>query len=550
MSSRVGAYTRERPRTAEDELISTLAKLIEDLRPYVVTLIAAPQGVSIQVGSVIVHDPTDPPEIAEGDIVFGVGVRGVAAITLAEEAARAGAAALVLKTKTPIDPSLVVAIEKLGLALLAVAPGASWAQLVTLVRAVLARSSFDSSPALLSDLDSGDLFRAANAIAGLVDAPVTIEDLQSRVIAYSGRQEEADQPRIQTILGRRVPDRIVRRLQQEGVFERLAHSAEPVYFHPGEASDMAREAVAIRAGGEVVGWIWVAVKAPLSHEKRIALVETANLVAVQVTRSRLDADLTRRIRADMTASVLEGRPDAPEAAEQLGLTGHRFRVLAAWATHNGTGDSDLMRLRLWDLLAFHLSPSFKSIATTLMGGMAYAIVRASSSDELDRERLLQSATTMHERAISFLHAKLVVGIGGPASSLAEVPRSRQEAEQTVWVLRRRVAGPWAAEVDEVRTEILIRRALELLVSDPSLRGGPLQAIRDYDAKHGSDYLGTVRAYLDTFGDTLAAAQRLGVHPNTFRYRLRRLREVARLQLQDPGERMLLMLQLRLLDLAP
>jgi DNA-binding PucR family transcriptional regulator len=102
----------------------------------------------------------------------------------------------------------------------------------------------------------------------------------------------------------------------------------------------------------------------------------------------------------------------------------------------------------------------------------------------------------------------------------------------------------------VRTEILIRRALELLVSDLSLRVGPLQTIRDYDAKHGSNYLGTVRAYLDTFGDTLAAAQRLGVHPNTFRYRLRRLSEVARLQLQDPGERMLLMLQLRLLDLAP
>ena len=40
---------------------------------------------------------------------------------------------------------------------------------------------------------------------------------------------------------------------------------------------MAREAVAIRAGGEVVGSICAAVRAPLSHEKREALVETANL---------------------------------------------------------------------------------------------------------------------------------------------------------------------------------------------------------------------------------------------------------------------------------
>ncbi len=527
--------------------MATLAKLIDDLRPYVLTVIAAPRGLSIPVGSLIVHDPTDPPEVGEGDVVFGVGVRTVTALALAEQAAAAGAAALVLKTKTPVERSLVEGAERLGLALLAVPPGASWAQLVSLVRAVLSRSSFDSSLVRLSDLDRGDLFGVANAIANLLDAPVTIEDLQSRVIAYSGRQEEADEPRVQTILGRRVPDRIVRRLQQEGVFERLAHSTEPVYFHPGEASQMAREAVAIRAGGEVVGWIWAAVKGPLSHERRQALVETANLVAIQVTRSRLDADLTRRLRADLTSSVLEGRPDAREAAEQLGLTGDRFRVVAAWAVHSGSDDSDLMRLRLWDLLAFHLSSAFKSIATTLIGGMAYGLLRASSNDEFDRKRLLQAVATLNERALTSLQTKLVIGIGGPARTLAEIPRSRQEAEQTVSVLRRRNDGRHAAEVEEVRMEILLERALELLAADPALQGGPLQAIRDYDAKHGSDYLNTLRAYLDTFGDTRLAAERLGVHPNTFRYRLHRLREVARLQLQDSGERMLLMLQLRLLD---
>jgi len=85
--------------------------------------------------------------------------------------------------------------------------------------------------------------------------------------------------------------------------------------------------------------------------------------------------------------------------------------------------------------------------------LAYAVLRASSSDELDRERLLQAATTLLERAISSLQANLVSGLGGPVASLAEVPRSRQEAEQTVWVLRRRSGGPCAADVEEVRTEI-------------------------------------------------------------------------------------------------
>ena len=41
---------------------------------------------------------------------------------------------------------------------------------------------------------------------GVVGGPVTIEDQQSRVLAYSYRQEDVDPVRVQTILGRRVPE--------------------------------------------------------------------------------------------------------------------------------------------------------------------------------------------------------------------------------------------------------------------------------------------------------------------------------------------------------
>jgi DNA-binding PucR family transcriptional regulator len=57
---------------------------------------------------------------------------------------------------------------------------------------------------------------------------------------------------------------------------------------------------------------------------------------------------------------------------------------------------------------------------------------------------------------------------------------------------------------------------------------------------------TLRCWLDAFGDVPAAAERAHVHPNTFRYRLRRLAEVAGLDLSDPDQRFAAMLQLRLL----
>ena len=59
----------------------------------------------------------------------------------------------------------------------------------------------------------------------------------------------------------------------------------------------------------------------------------------------------------------------------------------------------------------------------------------------------------------------------------------------------------------------------------------------------------MRAWLDHFGDSVAAAGTVFVHQNTFRYRLRRVAEVGELDLTDPDQRFAVMLQLRVLPLT-
>jgi DNA-binding PucR family transcriptional regulator len=44
---------------------------------------------------------------------------------------------------------------------------------------------------------------------------------------------------------------------------------------------------------------------------------------------------------------------------------------------------------------------------------------------------------------------------------------------------------------------------------------------------------TLRAWFDAQGDHRAAADLLGVHPNTVRYRMRRMAEIARVDLDCP-----------------
>jgi DNA-binding PucR family transcriptional regulator len=99
----------------------------------------------------------------------------------------------------------------------------------------------------------------------------------------------------------------------------------------------------------------------------------------------------------------------------------------------------------------------------------------------------------------------------------------------------------------VRSEVVLLELRELSAERPSLARGKLEHVLAYDAEHASAYALTLRAYLDAFGDVATAASQTSVHPNTFRYRMRRLLEIFDLDLANPEERLVIELQLRLLD---
>ncbi|HEV2892101.1 MAG TPA: helix-turn-helix domain-containing protein [Frankiaceae bacterium] len=78
---------------------------------------------------------------------------------------------------------------------------------------------------------------------------------------------------------------------------------------------------------------------------------------------------------------------------------------------------------------------------------------------------------------------------------------------------------------------------------PYLRMPQLAALRAHDEARGSGYVATLATCLDSLGNAAASAERLGVHVNTFRYRLRRLAEVGGIDLDDPDTRLVLGLEL-------
>lgn len=532
---------------------ATLADLVQQLGADILEVIAAPHGLETPIAHPVVHDPEEELVADAGDLVLGVGVPVDAAAfeTMIARAGALGVAAVVVKARGGRSSHAADLAHSTGVALLDLTPGMSWGQLHTLLRTSLVSAGASPEP-VAGGVVVGDLFGLANAVSAMVGGAVTIEDPQSRVLAYSNVDIPLDEPRRETILGRRVPRFWIDKLNARGVFRQLWTTDEVVMIAdleppPGEPPIRRRLAVAVRAGDEIIGSIWVSEgDHPFSDTAEPALRQAAELAALHLVRHRSGEDLERKMRADLLRSLLEGRGALNLLADRLGLDpGGRYCVVAFEVLASEDAELALQRERTLQLVALHCQAFRRRAAQTAIGRVVYALLPLPDEDADEGIRRLISSIV--DRGNEVLAVDLRVGVGSPVDHLREVVGSRAQADQVLRVLE---ASPpptvTVASYDDVRAKALLLELRDVAEERPELRDGKLRALIEHDRDHDSDYVASLRAYLRTFGDVTTAAREVSVHPNTFRYRLKRLCEISGLDLTDPDERLVTELQLRLL----
>jgi DNA-binding PucR family transcriptional regulator len=243
--------------------------------------------------------------------------------------------------------------------------------------------------------------------------------------------------------------------------------------------------------------------------------------------------------------VLDGRESAEETAARLGFAPSTpLSVVAFELVGDQSAIDELQLERLVDLVVVHCGGWCRQTAAVALGQNVYALLQGEG--ELERPRLLRLAERIQAHAEARLGTALLAALGSTADGARDVSRARREAERVLTVLRADPRKRVVASVDDVRSEVVLLELKELSGDHPNLVRGKLGRVVAYDSEHRSAYVATLRAYLDAFGDIPAAAARISVHPNTFRYRMRRLVELFELDLANPDERLVLELQLRLL----
>jgi hypothetical protein len=475
--------------------------------------------------------------VERGDLVLCMGPDGDGALprTL-RQLSDLGVAAVAVAADSAGQPDVIALAEEQGLCLLSVPPSAGWAQLVWLLIGLMEAAPDKPHEGPASSF--GELFTLADALEGALGGPVTIEDAASRVLAHSARQEGADPARLSTIVGRRVPAELTERFRSTGVLRALQRSDEPVHVPSWGPGISPRLVIPIRAGRELLGSIWAAVDHDVPPEGAADLQRMVSLLALHLLRLRAQEDLVGRLEAERLRGALTG--GSPSGWAPPGHAPWRVVALAENARTPSLGHAERWRSVLrWN--------GWRTPLVTEVDGLAFALVDAASGATPGSwEWLVRTTATGLVAASSPVHA---------AAGLAD---ARVEAAEVMQVLR---TGPIGSghgatggqerqviAAEDAWAALVVSRAVATVGDAGGGRGsavadGPVGRLLAHDAENGTDLARTLAAHLAHPGDPRAAAARLHVHPNTFRYRMRKIAEIAPVDLDDELVRLAVQLQL-------
>ncbi|MBP1325213.1 hypothetical protein JOF28_000445 [Leucobacter exalbidus] len=253
-----------------------------------------------------------------------------------------------------------------------------------------------------------------------------------------------------------------------------------------------------------------------------------------------DAALAVHRRESALLALLQGTTEAAVPAAMLGLRPDLDHVVIASAVVS----KDLEALRL------SLSVGFPEERSVLSDGVLFSVLpvhsvvaaealrpghpvetQARVTDEL-RARLGRAVHTSED---------LPIGVGSVVSGVFSLHESAAVARETLRALKFKLGAPALADARGLRIAggADVADALALIRAGDALRphgaalAELLTLLAEYDRVHHSGLLPTVLTALEHRGNLSQAARQLGIHENSLRTRLERIRVLSGIDLNEP-----------------
>ncbi|WCK54032.1 helix-turn-helix domain-containing protein [Aneurinibacillus sp. Ricciae_BoGa-3] len=413
----------------------------------------------------------------------------------------------------------------------------------------------------MENVEFSDLMELAEMISERLDNPITIEDMNHRVIAYSTHGDMTDPVRMQTIMKRKVPEAVLVRFWKEGVIQALMHTDEPVRIPAIKDVGLDnRAAISIRRGQEVLGYIWV--------QEAVRRIEDADLDVLKwAARMAMPRMIHRKTRHSQNEEkrrelfwqlLSKGAMDRREIEKQAAdLQVHLPAVMevlvfeakcAADIWRNVQKELEYLLSNLNDFIPFQSLPlwTFDQRQLIVLGGL----------DKKNEGKIQAISMQFIEQLLKRLDQRfsgeklMIAGYGQPVYDVLQVSRSYQQALEVIHLKQSlsdelgHVCGYHQLGVYHMFPQ------MARLNEQMGYRNEKLERLMEYDRQNNSNLVETLEAFLDAAGRMNRTVEVLHVHPNTLSYRLKRIGEVGDINLNDPNDRVTLFLDIKLSKYKP
>ncbi|WP_192918208.1 PucR family transcriptional regulator [Streptomyces spectabilis] len=382
----------------------------------------------------------------------------------------------------------------------------------------------------------GDYQELVDEISALLGAPATLENRDFELIAFGAHDggdgfeaADLDPVRTRSILTRRSTAAVRSWFESFGITRATA----PVRIPPTPEAGVHRGRIClpVRHRGYALGYVWLLDDEPGPSKGRLgaAMEVAARIGALLADEAQAGADLTREFRAVLTAERGWQRDMAVAALRTaLGARGEGLHAVVCVAPWPAAGPEDAPALRT--------VPGATALCTVpwitegAVGQSLAVMVRLRSADALT------PALTTASRLAESAGGGATAGVAGARHGLEDLGAAWAEASAAARAaLAEPRFGPLARWSD-----IGPYRLLTAL---------PAEAAQDAVARAlltptHRELARTAEVFLDCAGQAGRAAAELGIHRQTLYYRLSRVEQLTKLDLDEGEDRLLLHMTLK------
>jgi hypothetical protein len=399
---------------------------------------------------------------------------------------------------------------------------------------------------------ASDLQRLVDGLGERLGRSIAVDDHNLRLLAYNAYTGEVDDLRVRAILQRESPPELAEYVHK--LCPRDAGVLFTVPSRPEFGLAIERVVMPVRHQSVLLGYIWLlATDGRLSRAETDSLRQAAEHAAHILQRDHMLDELRQGRVREYLRDLLSGDPRlhgdaAGKMIEEDLLVAGPVTAMVVVLPHPADqplSDKDRLALAIGLDQGCGRSPPRTAIHMERVdhGILVVAHPTAPTGTEVDdlagtvRERVSQATGHPVERCY--------VGIGEPRAALHEVYGSYLEARRAAKVAQvTRVLGMVVRY-----SHLSVYGLLAELPADrlrQSLHPG-LRRLIDHDAD-SAILTGTLETFLNTAGDVKRTAALLQVHRASVHYRLRRIEEVAHVDLSNGDDRLALHLGLKVAKL--